>query len=64
MGRKITNVKDEQKLHVYSGHDFTIRNILVALNVSDNVWPPYGSSVMFELREKKSNNYVTVSLLR
>lgn len=61
MKRKITDEKYEEKLHVYSAHDSTLWTIMTGLKVYDNIIPAYGSSLIFELREKNSTNYVTVS---
>lgn len=61
MEKKINDSGYEQRLHIYSAHDVTIRNIMMGLKVYDNVNPAYGSTLIFELREKNAMNYVTVS---
>lgn len=52
----------EQTLHFYSGHDSTIATIMITLGIYNYILPPYGSSLIFELREKDNEYVVTVSL--
>ncbi|KAI7862245.1 histidine phosphatase superfamily [Spinellus fusiger] len=39
----------DRRLAVYSGHDTTIAPLLILLNGFDERWPPFGSSLIFEL---------------
>lgn len=52
--------KFEQNLHFYSGHDATIATMMQTLGVYDEILPPYGSALIFELRQKEFEHYVTV----
>ena len=55
--------KAGQKLAMYSAHDSTIANVLMALDVFDPQSPPYRSAVLIELlKDEKSDFYVTVSI--
>ncbi|KAI8097301.1 histidine phosphatase superfamily [Halteromyces radiatus] len=45
--------EEEYKLSIYSGHDTTIAPILIILGGYDNRWPPFGSSIIFELFKKQ-----------
>lgn len=50
MDTVITNKKPEPlKLSIYSGHDFTIGNVLCSIGVYDGNCPAYTSTVIFEL---------------
>lgn len=51
----------EQKLHLYSGHDATIVTTMKTLGISNDLFPPYGSALIFELRKNNSDYYVTVN---
>ncbi|KAI8332391.1 histidine phosphatase superfamily [Chlamydoabsidia padenii] len=53
-----TDLEGEQdyKLAVYSGHDTTIAPLLIILGGYDNRWPPFGSSILFELYKTKDDN--------
>ncbi|OWR41231.1 prostatic acid phosphatase like protein [Danaus plexippus plexippus] len=51
MDNVIANKDDSLKLSIYSGHDFTIGNILTALDVFDGKCPAYTSTIIFELLE-------------
>lgn len=51
----------EQSIHFYSGHDATIATIMITLGIYDYILPPYGSALIFELREKPTDFFVTVS---
>lgn len=51
MDNVIANKDDSLKLSIYSGHDFTIGNILTALDVFDGNCPAYTSTIIFELLE-------------
>lgn len=53
-------VQDSPKFLMLSGHDSTVAPLLTALRVFDNKWPNYASSVLFELREGQSNDYVNI----
>ncbi|KAI9492688.1 histidine phosphatase superfamily [Zychaea mexicana] len=52
MAEKAIGVND-RKLHVYSGHDTTVGPLLISLGGFDNRWPPFSSSVIFELFKQK-----------
>ena len=41
--------KSKRKLVLYSGHDTGIAALILALDVSDSLWPPFASRVTFEL---------------
>ncbi|CAO3627275.1 unnamed protein product [Cunninghamella blakesleeana] len=40
---------EDYKLAVYSGHDTTIAPLLIILGGYNSRWPPFGSSIIFEL---------------
>ncbi|KAI9030950.1 histidine phosphatase superfamily [Phycomyces nitens] len=44
----------DRQLAIYSGHDTTVGPLLIILGGFDERWPPFGSSVIFELFEKES----------
>ena len=46
------------KLSIYSGHDFTIGNILNAIGVYDGNCPPYTATVFFELLQGNSSFFL------
>ncbi|XP_065201875.1 prostatic acid phosphatase-like [Planococcus citri] len=50
----------EQKIHFYSGHDATITTVMNTLEISNDILPPYGSALMFELRKKHTEYFVTI----
>lgn len=52
--------KSTQIFQFYSGHDHTLIFIMNALKIFKNIWPPYRSCLVFELREKKGEKLVTV----
>lgn len=54
------NGKNELRMHIYSAHDITLITIMMTLDVFNNMLPDYGSLLMFDLRKKKSEYYVTV----
>lgn len=66
LGRVLNDVRKKidgnfnQTLHLYSGHDSTIANVLSALGQYNFQCPPYSSSLLFELREKDDDHYITV----
>ncbi|ORZ08631.1 histidine phosphatase superfamily [Absidia repens] len=47
--------EQDYKLAVYSGHDTTIGPLLIILGGYDNRWPPFGSSIIFELYKTKGS---------
>jgi hypothetical protein len=53
-GDWLTNLEMEPlpKMVLYSNHDSTLRAILSALGIFDDVWPPYASHVALELWEE------------
>ncbi|KAG0168619.1 hypothetical protein DFQ28_005104 [Apophysomyces sp. BC1034] len=48
--------EDEYKLAVYSGHDTTVGPLLIILGGFDMRWPPFGSSIIFELFKQKGSS--------
>lgn len=56
--------KSTQIFHFYSGHDNTLIYIMNALKIFNNIWPPYRSCLVFELREKRNAKFVTVTTLQ
>lgn len=57
----ITNdVEHTPKFLMLSAHDSTIAPLLTAMQVYDHKWPNYASSVIFELREGKSKEFVNI----
>lgn len=46
----------ERKIFVYSGHDSTVSNLLLALGTWDQQVPNYGIMVIFELYENLNTN--------
>lgn len=65
MQRKSTGVlMPNRKLSMYSAHDYTIANTLMALGVFEPHCPPYAATLMIELRINTEGDYVvTVSVL-
>ncbi|KAI7857192.1 histidine phosphatase superfamily [Circinella umbellata] len=55
MVEKTAGVND-RKLHIYSGHDTTVGPLLISLGVFDKRWPPFSSSIIFELFKEKGTN--------
>lgn len=49
MQKAINNEPNHLKFSVYSGHDFTIGNLLNGLGVFDGRCPEYTSTIFFEL---------------
>ncbi|KAI8070942.1 phosphoglycerate mutase-like protein [Gongronella butleri] len=54
-GTDQANGEDKLKLAVYSGHDTTIAPLLIVLGAFDKRWPPFGSSIIFELYKGNQN---------
>jgi len=66
----ITNMKKandenfEQKLFLYSTHDYNVAIIMNALNVYNSINPPFGASLIFELHKiENSTNVVRLYYL-
>lgn len=53
----------ERKIFVYSGHDSTVSNLLLALGSWDKQVPNYGIMVIFELYEDLKTNEFGVEVL-
>lgn len=53
-------MEPNRTMYMYSAHDTTIANILNALNVFDNHFPPYASTILVELRRREEEYLVTV----
>lgn len=68
LGRVLQDVRKKidgdfnQTLHLYSGHDTTVTNVLSALGQYNFQCPPYSSSLLFELREKDDDHFITVRM--
>ncbi|CAO3662946.1 unnamed protein product [Umbelopsis ramanniana] len=46
--------EENLKMAIYSGHDTTVAPLLIIMGVFDKRWPPFSSSILFELfKEKK-----------
>ncbi|KAJ8657497.1 hypothetical protein O0I10_006799 [Lichtheimia ornata] len=45
--------EDARKLYIYSGHDTTIAPLLISMDVFNKRWPPFSSSIVFELFKQK-----------
>jgi len=50
-------LKPDYKMAMYSAHDTTVANILMALGVFDMQNPPYRSLVLIELWKNNLGNY-------
>lgn len=63
INKKVNNGSNfTQTLHVYSGHDTTIETITRALQIYNNIKPPYGTALMFELRKRNNTEFhLTIS---
>ncbi|XP_013161905.1 PREDICTED: lysosomal acid phosphatase-like [Papilio xuthus] len=63
MLNKMSEQPDALTLSIYSGHDFTIANILSALGLFDGNCPSYTSTIIFELLNEDStpDYYVRIS---
>lgn len=61
MKKKAKKNSSIPKMHVFAGQATTYITIRRALNIYDDNFPPFGSTLVFELREKNKENYVTVS---
>lgn len=58
---KITgDLSPDRSIWIYSAHDSTIANVLNALGLFQPHFPPYASSIMFELYQTKSDYYVQI----
>ena len=51
---KMVDKSSPIKMRLFSGHDTTLMPLLRALKIEENVWTPYGASIIFELYERKS----------
>lgn len=57
-------LKPDRKVWMYSAHDQTIANFLMALKLFEPHCPPYVATVLVELRISSKNQYfVTVGVL-
>ena len=52
--RDVRDNQTERKIFLYSGHEFNIAGILIALNLWNNTSPEYSSAIIFELHENNS----------
>lgn len=48
----------DRKIFMYSGHDETLANFLMTLNVFEPHCPPYASAVLVELRKTSLDHYI------
>lgn len=48
------------KMWEYSGHDTTVANVLICLNVFDNAPPPTASAVFLELHQNEDDEFTVV----
>lgn len=56
-------LKPDRKVWVYSGHDETVANMLMTLNLFEPHCPPYTAMILMELRTNSKNEYfVTVKI--
>ncbi|GAB5592234.1 hypothetical protein Unana1_07134 [Umbelopsis nana] len=46
--------EQDLKMAIYSGHDTTVAPLLIILGCFDKRWPPFSSSILFELFKEKS----------
>ncbi|CAM0142796.1 hypothetical protein VKS41_002640 [Umbelopsis sp. WA50703] len=46
--------EENLKMAIYSGHDTTVAPLLIILGVFDMKWPPFSSSILFELFKEKA----------
>ena len=54
----------DRKLWMYSAHDDTIANVLMALNLFERHLPPYTATILIELRlNSKNQHIVTVRII-
>ena len=53
-----------KKLLFYSTHDGMISVVLQAMNLWDGKWPPYGSTIIFELHEEGEDSFVKAFYLK
>ncbi|EFC40539.1 acid phosphatase A domain-containing protein [Naegleria gruberi] len=54
---------DRRRLEIYLGHDTTLIPLLVTLNLYDGVWPPFASTLVFELyvnKLKRGQHFVKI----
>ena len=56
----IDNFKSKERLFLYSSHDSTLIAILHSLGLDDIKWPPYSSSLIFEVLSIDKNDYVRI----
>ncbi|XP_005104426.1 2-phosphoxylose phosphatase 1 [Aplysia californica] len=48
--------------HLYSGHDTTVTPLITALELSNNVWPRFATTITFELfkKQSKGDHYIRI----
>ena len=54
---------DRRRLEIYLGHDTTLIPLLVTLNLYDGIWPPFASTLVFELyvnKLKRGQHFVKI----
>lgn len=54
------DLSPNRSIWIYSAHDSTIANVLNALGLFEPHFPPYASSIMFELYQTNSDYYVQI----
>lgn len=51
------NKQSTHQLYAYAGHDSTVSNLLIALDVWDEQIPTYNMLALLELHESKKGNF-------
>ncbi|GFU28554.1 testicular acid phosphatase homolog [Nephila pilipes] len=51
MNRKIAGYMPKRKVQIYSSHDLNLSTLLLALNTTKVVQPPYGATLLIELHQ-------------
>jgi len=54
----------DNKMYMFSGHDYSIASILSTLGVFDGKRPPFASALIFELYEQKTENDGTLETIK
>lgn len=60
MFKEVADMMDNEsklKFILYSGHDVTLMPLQLAFNISDGVWPPYASQLIFEVYQMSDNSF-------
>ncbi|CAG2065580.1 unnamed protein product, partial [Timema podura] len=62
VAKKNGTLSPDRKMFLYPGHDYTISDTFLALDIYDGVRAPYASFASIELRLKNNSHYVLVSI--